>query len=66
MKTILQCIAFAAGLAAGSHAMAQADYPSKPLRFVVAFPAGNATDVGLAHPGPTVPGNPESTAADRV
>ena len=46
MKTILQCIAFAAGLITAGQVTAQPDsYPSKPLRFVVAFPAGNATDL---------------------
>jgi tripartite-type tricarboxylate transporter receptor subunit TctC len=46
MKAILQCIAFAAGLIAAGHAVAQTDaYPNKPIRFVVAFPAGNATDI---------------------
>ena len=46
MKTILQYIMFAAGLIAAAQAIAQPDsYPNKSIRFVVAFPAGNATDI---------------------
>ena len=46
MKTTLGWITVACGLLAATHALAQADvYPSKPIRFVVAFPAGNATDI---------------------
>lgn len=37
-------VAFSAALAAGSTSAAQPEWPAKPLRFIVPFPAGSSTD----------------------
>ena len=38
-------IYIAIGLAARSPALAQTDYPSKPIKLIVAFPAGGTSDI---------------------
>jgi tripartite-type tricarboxylate transporter receptor subunit TctC len=46
MRSVPGLAALAAGLIVSATCLAQADaYPSRPIRFVVAFPAGNATDI---------------------
>jgi len=47
MKTSITrrlCLAAALGLALSGAAFAQANYPSQPIKFVVPYPAGGATD----------------------
>ena len=45
-KDLLHCIAILAAQLAGTPAaMAQADYPNKPIRLIVPFPAGGSTDI---------------------
>jgi tripartite-type tricarboxylate transporter receptor subunit TctC len=46
MRWFFKTAALALGLVFGSSCLAQGDtYPSKPVRFIVAFPPGNATDI---------------------
>jgi tripartite-type tricarboxylate transporter receptor subunit TctC len=46
MTWLLRIAVLAAGALLGTTALAQADaYPSHPIRFIVAFPPGNATDI---------------------
>ena len=46
MRSILNIATLVAGIAMSATCFAQADaYPSKPIHFIVAFPAGNATDI---------------------
>ena len=40
----LKLAALAAAIAAGAPALAQQDYPNKPVRWINPFPAGGATD----------------------
>jgi tripartite-type tricarboxylate transporter receptor subunit TctC len=45
-KTLLPGVAILTALVAGAPAaMAQADYPNKPIRLIVPFPAGGSTDI---------------------
>ena len=45
IKTTYLAITFIALYAAGSAAWAQSDYPSKPVKIIVPFPAGGTSDV---------------------
>ena len=45
LKTTYIAITFIAFYAAGSAAWAQSDYPSKPVKIIVPFPAGGTSDV---------------------
>ena len=46
MQTLSRLVCCAVGLAVSSMAIAQqAPYPSKPIRFIIPFPAGGTTDV---------------------
>ncbi len=46
MKSIFKIAVLSLGVVCGGSCIAQADtYPSKPVRFIVAFPPGNATDI---------------------
>jgi tripartite-type tricarboxylate transporter receptor subunit TctC len=44
MKRLISTLTLIAGLVASSAALAQAAYPSKPIRFIVPFTAGSGTD----------------------
>jgi tripartite-type tricarboxylate transporter receptor subunit TctC len=46
MKTLIQSAAVALGLMAGAGpALAQSDFPNKPIRMVVPFAAGGGIDI---------------------
>jgi tripartite-type tricarboxylate transporter receptor subunit TctC len=45
MKRLISTLTLIAGLVASSAALAQAAYPSKPIRFIVPFTAGSGTDI---------------------
>lgn len=45
MKRLISTLAVLAAMVAHSAALAQAAYPSKPIRFVVPFTAGSGTDI---------------------
>ena len=44
-RHVLAAAAAVLSMQAGVQALAQAQWPSKPIRFVVGFPAGGSTDV---------------------
>src|SRR5215475_5637783 len=44
-RTFLQLAAGAAALAATPHMVRAQPYPSRPIRLIVGFPAGNAPDI---------------------
>ena len=48
-RTMLKAIAVGVFAAASGMAMAQADYPSKPIRMVVAWPPASGIDVVMRH-----------------
>ena len=45
MKRLISTLAVLAAMVANSAALAQAAYPSKPIRFIVPFTAGSGTDI---------------------
>ena len=45
MKRLISTLAVLAAMVANSAALAQAVYPSKPIRFIVPFTAGSGTDI---------------------
>ncbi len=45
MKRLISTLAVLAAMGANSAALAQAVYPSKPIRFIVPFTAGSGTDI---------------------
>ena len=79
MKQILAVILSVSAIVAAGHAAAQTNYPEKPIRIIVGFPAGSSPDITARHLGQklaeswaksvvvdNVPGAAGNIAAERV